>query len=174
MVLDRAGLVGNDGATHHGSFDLAYMACVPDIIIMAPADEGKYTYVYIFILTSTTHAYTESISLTPSLDILLLAIMASANEVELQNMVETLYKIDNRPSVVRFPRYTNIYHVISYHAMSITALTNCNQTTPHKTTTSTTTLTPPFLTPMILPLIRGSFICMVVCLFVLQGFWIWL
>ena len=39
MVLDRAGLVGNDGATHHGSFDLAYLGCVPDIVIMAPADE---------------------------------------------------------------------------------------------------------------------------------------
>lgn len=39
MILDRAGLVGNDGATHHGTFDLAYMACVPDIVIMAPSDE---------------------------------------------------------------------------------------------------------------------------------------
>jgi 1-deoxy-D-xylulose-5-phosphate synthase len=63
MILDRAGLVGNDGATHHGSFDLAYLGCVPDIVIMAPADE-----------------------------------------VELQNMVETSYTIDRWPSVVRFPR----------------------------------------------------------------------
>ena len=39
MILDRAGLVGNDGATHHGSFDLAYLGCVPDIVIMAPSDE---------------------------------------------------------------------------------------------------------------------------------------
>merc|ERR1719258_824776 len=29
MVLDRAGLVGNDGPTHHGSFDLAYLGCIP-------------------------------------------------------------------------------------------------------------------------------------------------
>ena len=39
MVLDRGGLVGNDGATHHGTFDLAYMGCVPGIVIMAPSDE---------------------------------------------------------------------------------------------------------------------------------------
>lgn len=39
MILDRAGLVGNDGPTHHGSFDLAYMGCLPDIVIMAPSDE---------------------------------------------------------------------------------------------------------------------------------------
>ncbi|KAJ1417018.1 synthase precursor, partial [Ochromonadaceae sp. CCMP2298] len=39
FVLDRAGLVGNDGATHHGTFDFAYMGSVPDIIIMAPSDE---------------------------------------------------------------------------------------------------------------------------------------
>lgn len=39
FILDRAGLVGNDGATHHGTFDLAYMACIPDMVIMAPSDE---------------------------------------------------------------------------------------------------------------------------------------
>mmetsp|Transcript_61289 Transcript_61289/g.138718 ORF Transcript_61289/g.138718 Transcript_61289/m.138718 type:complete len:394 (-) Transcript_61289:233-1414(-) len=39
MILDRSGLVGNDGPTHHGTFDLAYMGCLPDIVIMAPADE---------------------------------------------------------------------------------------------------------------------------------------
>jgi len=39
MILDRSGLVGNDGPTHHGTFDLAYMGCLPDIVIMAPSDE---------------------------------------------------------------------------------------------------------------------------------------
>jgi deoxyxylulose-5-phosphate synthase len=39
FILDRAGLVGNDGATHHGTFDLAQIGSVPDIIIMAPSDE---------------------------------------------------------------------------------------------------------------------------------------
>ena len=63
FMLDRAGLVGNDGATHHGTFDLAYLACVPDLVIMAPSDEA-----------------------------------------DLQNMVETAYAINNKPSVVRYPR----------------------------------------------------------------------
>mmetsp|Transcript_13263 Transcript_13263/g.52940 ORF Transcript_13263/g.52940 Transcript_13263/m.52940 type:complete len:622 (+) Transcript_13263:64-1929(+) len=39
FILDRAGLVGNDGATHHGTFDLAYMGCIPNMVIMAPSDE---------------------------------------------------------------------------------------------------------------------------------------
>ena len=39
MCLDRAGLVGEDGPTHHGAFDLAYMRCVPNLTIAAPFDE---------------------------------------------------------------------------------------------------------------------------------------
>jgi len=39
MILDRAGLVGNDGPTHHGTFDLAYMGCLPNVIIMSPSDQ---------------------------------------------------------------------------------------------------------------------------------------
>jgi len=39
LILDRAGLVGADGSTHAGSFDLAFMGCLPDITIMAPSDE---------------------------------------------------------------------------------------------------------------------------------------
>jgi len=39
FCLDRAGLVGEDGATHHGVFDLAYLRCVPNMIIYAPSDE---------------------------------------------------------------------------------------------------------------------------------------
>ncbi|WP_438969072.1 1-deoxy-D-xylulose-5-phosphate synthase [Nonlabens sp.] len=38
FCLDRAGLVGQDGATHHGVFDLAYLNCVPDLIVAAPMD----------------------------------------------------------------------------------------------------------------------------------------
>jgi 1-deoxy-D-xylulose-5-phosphate synthase len=38
FCLDRAGLVGQDGATHHGTFDLAFLNCIPDIIIAAPMD----------------------------------------------------------------------------------------------------------------------------------------
>ncbi len=39
MILDRAGLVGGDGATHAGAYDLAYLLCIPDTIVMAPSDE---------------------------------------------------------------------------------------------------------------------------------------
>ncbi|OBX26378.1 1-deoxy-D-xylulose-5-phosphate synthase [Gelidibacter algens] len=39
FCLDRAGLVGEDGATHHGVFDLAYLRCIPNLIIVAPRDE---------------------------------------------------------------------------------------------------------------------------------------
>jgi len=39
FVLDRAGLVGADGPTHHGSFDLSYLRLIPNIVVMAPKDE---------------------------------------------------------------------------------------------------------------------------------------
>src|SRR5690606_6806358 len=39
FCLDRAGLVGQDGATHHGVFDIAYLRCIPDFIIVSPRNE---------------------------------------------------------------------------------------------------------------------------------------
>lgn len=41
MCLDRAGIVGSDGPTHHGAFDLAYMRCIPKLIIAAPRNEHE-------------------------------------------------------------------------------------------------------------------------------------
>ncbi len=41
FALDRAGMVGADGATHAGSFDLAYLGCLPGIVVMAPSDEAE-------------------------------------------------------------------------------------------------------------------------------------
>ena len=41
FALDRAGLVGPDGPTHAGSFDYSYLACIPNMLIMAPADENE-------------------------------------------------------------------------------------------------------------------------------------
>ena len=41
FALDRAGLVGADGATHAGNYDLAYLRCIPNMVIMAPADENE-------------------------------------------------------------------------------------------------------------------------------------
>jgi len=41
FALDRAGLVGADGATHNGAFDFAYLRCIPNLTVMAPADENE-------------------------------------------------------------------------------------------------------------------------------------
>lgn len=39
LCLDRGGIVGEDGATHHGVFDLAYLCCIPNMVVAAPSDE---------------------------------------------------------------------------------------------------------------------------------------
>lgn len=41
FAIDRAGLVGSDGPTHAGSFDLSYLRCIPNMIVMAPSDENE-------------------------------------------------------------------------------------------------------------------------------------
>ncbi|MBV9620806.1 MAG: 1-deoxy-D-xylulose-5-phosphate synthase [Gammaproteobacteria bacterium] len=41
FAIDRAGLVGSDGATHQGSYDLSYLRCIPNLTVMAPADENE-------------------------------------------------------------------------------------------------------------------------------------
>ena len=41
FAIDRGGVVGPDGATHAGSFDLSYLRCIPNMLIMAPADENE-------------------------------------------------------------------------------------------------------------------------------------
>jgi len=43
-AIDRAGPVGNDGATHAGSFDIAYLGCLPGMVIMAPSDEAELVH----------------------------------------------------------------------------------------------------------------------------------
>jgi 1-deoxy-D-xylulose-5-phosphate synthase len=45
LAMDRGGLVGADGATHAGSFDLSYLGCLPNMVIMAPADEAELMHV---------------------------------------------------------------------------------------------------------------------------------
>lgn len=44
FAIDRAGLVGADGSTHAGSFDIAYLSCLPNFVIMAPADEAELVH----------------------------------------------------------------------------------------------------------------------------------
>ena len=41
LAIDRAGLVGADGPTHAGSFDLSFLRCIPNMLIAAPSDENE-------------------------------------------------------------------------------------------------------------------------------------
>ena len=52
FAIDRAGLVGADGATHAGVYDLAYLSCLPNIVIMCPSDESE-----LFHMVATAAAY---------------------------------------------------------------------------------------------------------------------
>jgi len=52
FAIDRAGVVGPDGATHAGSFDLSYLRCIPNMLVMAPADENECRQ-----MLSTGHHY---------------------------------------------------------------------------------------------------------------------
>jgi 1-deoxy-D-xylulose-5-phosphate synthase len=52
FAIDRAGVVGPDGATHAGSFDLSYLRCIPKMVVMAPADENECRQ-----MLSTGHHY---------------------------------------------------------------------------------------------------------------------
>src|SRR5262249_41197500 len=44
FAMDRAGLVGDDGPTHHGAYDIAYLRCLPNIVLMAPRDEAMLVH----------------------------------------------------------------------------------------------------------------------------------
>jgi len=58
FCLDRAGLVGEDGPTHHGAFDIAYMRCIPNMIVSAPMNETELrNLMYTAQLDSTTHPF---------------------------------------------------------------------------------------------------------------------
>lgn len=52
LAVDRAGLVGEDGPTHHGPFDLSYLGCIPNLTVLAPRDEGELVAMLRAALTS--------------------------------------------------------------------------------------------------------------------------
>jgi 1-deoxy-D-xylulose-5-phosphate synthase len=52
FAMDRAGLVGDDGPTHHGAFDISYLRCLPNIVLMAPRDEAQLVRM---LRTATDH-----------------------------------------------------------------------------------------------------------------------
>jgi 1-deoxy-D-xylulose-5-phosphate synthase len=53
FCLDRAGIAGEDGWTHHGMFDIAYMRCIPNVILMAPRDGEEFLRMFQFALDQT-------------------------------------------------------------------------------------------------------------------------
>lgn len=58
FCLDRAGLVGEDGPTHHGAYDIAYMRCIPNMIVSAPMNESELRdLMYTAQLESTTNPF---------------------------------------------------------------------------------------------------------------------
>jgi 1-deoxy-D-xylulose-5-phosphate synthase len=58
FCLDRAGLVGEDGPTHHGAYDIAYMRCIPNMIVAAPMNESELrNMMFSAQLESMTHPY---------------------------------------------------------------------------------------------------------------------
>jgi 1-deoxy-D-xylulose-5-phosphate synthase len=52
FAIDRAGFVGNDGATHAGVYDIAYLSCLPNMVIMCPSDEAELTHM---VATAAAH-----------------------------------------------------------------------------------------------------------------------
>ena len=52
FAIDRAGLVGNDGATHAGVYDIAYLSCLPNMVIMCPSDEAELLHM---VATAVAH-----------------------------------------------------------------------------------------------------------------------
>lgn len=58
FCLDRAGIVGEDGPTHHGAFDIAYMRCIPNMIVSAPMNEHELrNLMYTAQLNSNSHPF---------------------------------------------------------------------------------------------------------------------
>ncbi len=55
FCLDRAGLVGDDGPTHHGAYDIAYMRCVPNMIVSAPMNESQLRNLMYTAQLESTH-----------------------------------------------------------------------------------------------------------------------
>ncbi|MEL0233255.1 MAG: transketolase C-terminal domain-containing protein, partial [Alphaproteobacteria bacterium] len=52
FAIDRSGVVGNDGATHAGVYDIAYLSCLPNMVIMCPSDEAELVHM---VATAAAH-----------------------------------------------------------------------------------------------------------------------
>ncbi len=63
FALDRGGLAGEDGATHHGAFDLSYLRCIPNMVVMAPKDGDELERMLAFSLEHTDSPLTSPIAI---------------------------------------------------------------------------------------------------------------
>ncbi len=61
FFLDRSGIVGQDGATHHGVYDIAYLRCIPNLIIFSPLNEAELRNIMYTIQDSLSRAYCHSL-----------------------------------------------------------------------------------------------------------------
>ena len=70
FAIDRAGLVGADGPTHSGNYDLSYLRCIPNMVVMAPADEDEcrqmlYTAFCLDVPTAVRHPRGKGVGMMP-------------------------------------------------------------------------------------------------------------
>ena len=77
FAIDRAGIVGADGATHQGAFDLSFLRCIPNMVIMAPSDERECV-----LMLNTGHQHTGPVAVRYP--------RGSGNDAELPSIKETI------------------------------------------------------------------------------------
>lgn len=98
MAIDRAGLVGEDGATHHGSFDLSFLNYVPNLAIMAPADENELQHM---LKTALAHngpvaiRYPRGSGIGVTLDMTLKKLAFGKSEIKVEGKDAVIFAIGN-------------------------------------------------------------------------------
>ena len=105
FCLDRAGIVGADGPTHQGMYDIAYLRCLPNMVLMAPKDEAELQRMLVTGVNYTdgpTHQGMYDIAYLRCLPNMVL--MAPKDEAELQRMLVTGVNYTDGPIAMRFPR----------------------------------------------------------------------
>ncbi|MGO3706679.1 MAG: 1-deoxy-D-xylulose-5-phosphate synthase [Mesonia hippocampi] len=112
FCIDRAGLVGEDGATHHGVFDIAYLRCIPNLIIAAPADE----------LALRNLLYTASLGLKQPI-----AIRYPRGRGKITNWKKPFQKLDiGRGNIIKPGKSIAVISVGTMCNQALEAINNCN------------------------------------------------
>ncbi|MBB4119335.1 1-deoxy-D-xylulose-5-phosphate synthase [Mesonia hippocampi] len=112
FCIDRAGLVGEDGATHHGVFDIAYLRCIPNLIIAAPANE----------LALRNLLYTASLGLKQPI-----AIRYPRGRGKITDWKKPFQKLDiGRGNIIKHGKSIAIISVGTMCNQALEAIDNCN------------------------------------------------